>query len=283
MEGCSDPSILMDAMDDRIDDIKLISDAEAGKDRQFVTALARGLELLRCFKAGERYLGNQDLVKRTGLPKATVSRLAYTLTKLGYLSYAKHLGKYQLGTGVLSLGHVLLSNHDVRQVARPFMQELAEYCQASVALGSRDRLAMVYLENSRSTSTVALRLNIGSRIPIATTAMGRAILCGLPERERSFLMDHIRQRNEADWPRIKSGIEQGLKDYQDHGFVMSAGEWQKDVNAVGVPVTVGEGAGVLAFNCGGPAFQLRRQMLEEDLGPRLVQVVKNVEAALDHF
>lgn len=267
-------------MNDRIDDIKLFSDADEAKDRQFVTALARGLEILRCFKAGERYLGNQDLVKRTGLPKATVSRLAYTLTKLGYLGYAQNLGKYQLGTGVLSLGYSLLSNLDVRQVARPFMQELAEYSQASVALGSRDRLSMVYIENSRSTATVTLRLDVGSRIPIATTAMGRALLCGLPERERDYLMDHIRQRNEADWPRIKTGIEQGLKDYQDRGFVLSAGDWQKDVNAVGVPVTAGDGAGVLAFNCGGPAFQLRRHMLEDDLGPRLVQVVKNVEAAL---
>ncbi|MGK9626070.1 helix-turn-helix domain-containing protein, partial [Salmonella enterica subsp. enterica] len=44
-------------------------------DPNFVTALARGLELLRCFRTGESMLGNQDFVRRTGLPKATVSRL----------------------------------------------------------------------------------------------------------------------------------------------------------------------------------------------------------------
>ena len=40
----------------------------AGKDRQFVTALARGLEILRCFQAGDPALGNQDIAERTGLP-----------------------------------------------------------------------------------------------------------------------------------------------------------------------------------------------------------------------
>ena len=51
----------------------------AGKDRQFVTALARGLEILRCFQAGDPALGNQDIAERTGLPKPTVSRLTHTL------------------------------------------------------------------------------------------------------------------------------------------------------------------------------------------------------------
>ena len=116
--------------------------------------------------------------------------------------------------------------------------------------------------------------------PIAGTAMGRALLCGLPQAERDYLLDLTRQKYPADWPKIKAGVDSGLKEYADRGFCSSVGEWQKDVNAVGVPVTIGNGAGLLAFNCGGPAFQLRRHMLEDDLGPRLVQLVKNVEAAL---
>lgn len=267
-------------MNDRIPDLALFTGAAGEKDRQFVTALARGLEILRCFKAGDRYLGNQELVKRTGLPKATISRLTYTLKRLGYLSYAEHLGKYQLGTGVLGLGHSLVTNMDVRQIARPFMQQLADYSQASVALGARDRLSMVYVENCRSSATVTLRLDVGSRIPIAGTAMGRALLSGLPERERDYLLDLTKQKFPAEWQQIKTGVERSLREFQERGFCMSVGEWQKDVNAVGVAITSGNGAGLLAFNCGGPAFQIRRPMLEDDLGPRLAQLVKNVEAAL---
>ena len=91
-------------------------------DRQFATTLARGLEVLRCFTPLEPLLGNKEISVRTGLPKPTVSRLTYTLTKLGYLRHNMRLGKYQLGSAVLSIGYPLLASMNVRQVARPHMR-----------------------------------------------------------------------------------------------------------------------------------------------------------------
>lgn len=250
------------------------------KDRQFVVALARGLEVLRAFTPKDNILGNQDIAAITHLPKPTVSRLTHTLTRLGYLTYSERLGKYQLGTAVLSLGYAALANIGVRQIARPFMQELADYANASVSLGSRDRLNMVYVEHCRSDATVTLRLDLGSRIPVETTAMGRALLAALPASERQYLMDHAAKHDPKNWPRIKTGIEQAVEDYRNHGFVISAGEWQSDVHAVGVPLVPPDGSPILALNCGGPAFLFDRKRLTEDLGPRLVNLVRNVEAAL---
>src|SRR5690606_22704261 len=59
-------------------------------------SLTRGLEILRAFTADDATLGNQDLIERTGLPKATVSRLTYTLVGLGYLHYDETLGRYSI-------------------------------------------------------------------------------------------------------------------------------------------------------------------------------------------
>ncbi len=259
------------------DEIQTFSDEDASKDRQFVNALARGLEILRCFRPGEVYLTNTEMAKRTGMPKPTISRLSYTLTKLGYLNFSVEQGKYQLGSGVLALGYSLLSNLDIRKLARPAMQELAEYSQCNVALGIRDRLSLVYIEACRSSSAVTLLREVGSRIPLATTAMGKALLCGLPQEERDFLMDHIRLRDEEKWPKIKAGIEQGYKDFQDHGFCVSVGEWESSIYAVGVPLIDPDGQKTMAFNCGGPAFLLSLDALMNNLGPRLVQLVRTVE------
>ncbi|KQV87221.1 IclR family transcriptional regulator [Massilia sp. Root351] len=261
------------------DEIEVFSDDDT-KDRQFVHALARGLELLRCFGPGEVYLTNAELAKRSSLPKPTVSRLTHTLTTLGYLNYSESLGKYQLGAGVLALGYRMLSAMDLRKLARPLMEQLAEYAQASVSLGARDRLSMVYVESCRSSANVTLRLDVGARIPMATTAMGKALLCVLPEAERNYLLDRVRQRDQANWPQVKAGVEQGFKDYQDRGFCMSAGEWQGDVHAVGVPVLGLDGEQVMAFNCGGPAFLLSHARLEQDLGPKLVQLVRRIDTIL---
>jgi len=132
-----------------MDEIVSFKGEDESHDRQFVNALARGLEILRCFRPGEIYLTNTELAKRTGLPKPTISRLTHTLTRLGYLEYSEDQGRYQLGSGVLALGYSLLSGMDVRKLARPAMQELADYSQCNVALGIRDRLSMVYIEATR--------------------------------------------------------------------------------------------------------------------------------------
>jgi DNA-binding IclR family transcriptional regulator len=249
--------------------------------RKFIVALARGLEVLRTFTPAEGLLGNQEIVTRTGLPKATVSRLTYTLTQLGYLTHLERLEKYQLAPGALAIGYATLANMRIRQVARPHMQALADYSGASVALGSRDRLSLLYVEHCRAKSAVMLRLDLGSRIPIATTAMGRAMLAILPEKEREWLMRHIARREKKRWPKIRSGIERAQKDLGSRGFTLSVGEWQTDVAAVGAALIPADGSGIFAFNCGAPSFHFSRESLENDIGPRLVNMVRNIEAELN--
>jgi DNA-binding IclR family transcriptional regulator len=258
------------------------SGARPRNDRQFVSSLARGLEILRAFSPTDRLLGNQEIAARTGLPKPTVSRLTHTLTRLGYLTYSERLGKYQLGTPVLALGYAVLANMGVRQIARPHMQALADLTGVSVALGSRDRLSLIYVEYCHPASAVTLRLDLGARIPIATTSMGRALLAALPEVERNYLMDCIARREGERWPVLRARIERAVEEYAERGFTTSIGEWKKDVNAVGVALKPSDGSPILAFNCGGPAFLLPPERLETEVGPRLVHLVRNVEAVLGH-
>jgi DNA-binding IclR family transcriptional regulator len=256
-------------------------DAAAGGDRQFVTALARGLEVLRAFKPHDGLLGNQEIAQRTGLPKPTVSRLTHTLTKLGYLTHIDRFGKYQLAPGALSIGYAALANLGIREIARPHMQALADEARAAVAIGGRDRLSMIYLAQCRSPAAITVRLDVGSRIPMATTAMGRAYLGALSENERLSVFDALEPRFGAQWPKVRDGILRASDHIAKRGFTVSAGEWQPDVYAVGAPLIAADGSGVFAFNCGAPAFGLTQDRLERDLGPRLVALVQNVEAVLN--
>lgn len=255
--------------------------ARAGDDRQFVTALARGLDVLRAFKPDDGLLGNQEIAARTGLPKPTVSRLTYTLTRLGYLTHVDRLAKYQLAPGALSIGYAALANFGIREVARPHMQALADEAGAAVAFGGRDRNSMIYLAQCRASTAFTVRLEVGSRIPMATTAMGRAYLAAVPEAERAEIMDAIRGRFSDRWPAVRAGIEHAVEEVARHGFTISAGEWQPDVYAVGAPLVAADGSGVFAFNCGAPAYGLTRERLEQDLGPRLVALVRTTEAVLN--
>jgi DNA-binding IclR family transcriptional regulator len=256
-------------------------DQDAPQDRQFVIALARGLEILRCFKPGDQMLGNQEMAARTGLPKPTVSRLTHTLTRLGYLVYVERFAKYRLGTAVLSLGYSALSAMDIRQVARPMMQELADYSDVAVALSSYDRTSMVYVEICRGQGALTIQLAMGSRIPVTATAMGRAYLAALSDSERNAILAEVRaKRPAAEWPAIQAGVDQAVRDYQERGFTLSVGEWKGDIHAVGVPVRQASTGAIYALNCGGAGFLLPRERLETDLGPRLVQLARRIEAAV---
>lgn len=246
-------------------------------DRQFVTALARGLDILRCFQPGKTYLSNGDLSRETGLPKPTVSRLTHTLRKLGYLEYSESRSRYGLAAGVLGLGYSLLANMEARHLARPSMKELAEYSRVSVSLGVRDRLDMINVETCRSSARVTLRLDVGSRIPVATTSMGKALICGLPEDERETVLDEIHRAHPEDWPRLQSDILKAMDTYQRLGFCINMGEWQPEIHAVGVPLVNPYGDQRMALNCGGPAYLLSRDKLENDLGPRLCELVRQLE------
>nr|WP_286701687.1 IclR family transcriptional regulator [Halomonas sp. UBA1491] len=251
---------------------------EQEEDRQFVTALARGLELLRCFTPSESALSNLDLAKKSGLPRPTVSRLTHTLARLGYLRPLQR-GKYQLDVGVMSFGYSMISNLPVRAIAQPLMVNLANEVGATVAMSARDRLDMVYLDVVQSALRSTIRRQIGTRLPIHQSSAGRACLAAMPTQESDVMMNHLRDLNPTEWPAIRRSLERAFRDYADHGYCLSIGEWQRKVNAVAVPLHHPQ-LGVLAFNCGGPEFQISREKLEESIGPQLVQLVNDIKTQI---
>jgi len=254
----------------------------AREDRHFVEALARGLELLACFRQRDGLLGNQELARRSGLAKSTVSRLTYTLTKLGYLTHVEEAGKYALGTATLSLASAMLGRLDIRKLARPLMQELAEFSNCLISLCSRDRLSMVYVDAARSSSAaVTLSLDTGARIQIANSASGRAYLSAIADDEREEIMEGVRQVAEPSrWPALQRGVAKALVDRGNLGVCCSFGEWQKDINAIAIPVRPGNNLPPMAISCGGPAYSVTPEFLLDEVRPRLVALVGTLEAAV---
>lgn len=236
----------------------------------FVAALARGLAVLRCFQPGLRTLGNQELARLAGLPKATVSRLTFTLTELGYLRYHEETGKYSPGYGVLALGFGLLAGLEVRELARSAMQQLARETGGAVALGALDGDAMVYLEAVHGSSALYLRLPVGYRADLGT-AMGRAHLAGLPGVQRDALLHRLGQ---AAPP--AAIVERAVEELASEGCCYAVGEWQSGINAVAVPFASLTGEGRFVLSCGGPDTLLP----ETELRGRIAGMLRRTAAQL---
>jgi DNA-binding IclR family transcriptional regulator len=252
---------------------------EEKTDRQFVTALARGLEVLRTFQPEDGPLGNQELAERTGLPKATVSRITHTLTTLGYLDYLPRLSRYMIAPSVLSLGAACVAAAGIRRVAQPHMKELAEYSDASVALGARDRLTMIYLDVERGSRTVAFSLDAGARVPIHRSAMGAAYLSGLPDKDRTVLMDAIARATDDHWPETRTRLEGAFAQIEARGYCVFEGTYDRAINGVGAVLVQNDGT-VHGFTCSAPAYLFTAQRMEADIGPRLIAMKEAVRVEL---
>jgi len=236
---------------------------EGANSPDFITALARGLEVLRCFRHGVTALGNLDLARLTGLPKPTISRITYTLTELGYLRYHPDTGKYSPGYGVLALGFGLLAGLEVRELAKASMTELARDTGGAVALGAFDGDAMTYVEAIHGSSALYLRLPVGYRASL-DSAMGRAYLASLPPGA----CDETMARLGAAAPPVDA-IARARGELQESGCCFAIGEWQSGINAVAVPFTSITGEGVFVMSCGGPASLLPEPELRTRVAPAL--------------
>ncbi|CUI56779.1 IclR family transcriptional regulator [Achromobacter xylosoxidans] len=239
----------------------------------FITALARGLEVLRCFRPGVAALGNLDLARLTGLPKPTISRITYTLTELGYLRYHPDTGKYSPGYGVLALGFGLLAGLEVRELAKASMTDLARETGGAVALGAFDGDAMTYVEAIHGSSALYLRLPVGYRASL-DSAMGRAYLASLPAAACADVLERLGPAAPAP-----AAIERAGAELRDTGCCFAIGEWQSGINAVAVPFVSITGEGVFVMSCGGPEGLLPEAGLRTHVAPALRAAIAGLAGA----
>lgn len=247
------------------------------KDRNFVTALARGLEILRCFRRDDLTLTNSDFSERTGLPKATISRLTHTLCALDYLVADSRVGTYRLSAGVLRLGFSRLAAMDMRDRAKHEMHALridGPNPFVTVALGEQHRTEVIYLATETSTEEVTLMVRVGTRMPLFQSAIGKAILAVTPEDRCEQIFGFARAESVESEREARASYKDAVKEYAANGYCSGYGSWRSDVNGIAVPVHSLSDGRVYGLNVGGPSYRVKRKQLESVYAERLLKTAK---------
>ncbi|WP_028227204.1 IclR family transcriptional regulator [Paraburkholderia ferrariae] len=245
-----------------------------------VTALARGLAVLRCIAAADAPVSNRELTDLTGIPKPTVSRLTGTLVSTGFLARLPDSERFVLTSAVLDLSNGFLRNSDIRSRARPFLTRLAERTVLSVHLTVRDRLEMVVIDAIRPRSALLVsRLEVGSRIDMSRTAVGRAYLASLAPTERDTLTASLQAAAGNDWGFVGSRLDAALAETAAQGYGMAIGEWYEGLNAI-AGAFAGPDGERYAINCGGAAQQCPREWLVTHAVPALHECIAKIVAEI---
>ncbi|MGR3759443.1 IclR family transcriptional regulator [Roseobacteraceae bacterium NS-SX3] len=261
-----------------MDDTSLGLETGEEKDRSFVTALARGLDVLRAFRRNEIDLSNTDIAARTGLPKPTVSRLTYTLCKLGYLVLDERTGTYRLGAGVLRLGYGVLAGMDISERAAQVLRELRNGPNSYItsALGEAHNLDVIYVAVHRSREDVSLAAHVGMRLPLFFSAIGRAILAGMAPGQRAQALETADRIDPGRQEARAQSAQQAVSEYEAQGFCTGYGDWREDVNGIAVPVFSLNGTRIYGLNVGGPSFRVSQDELENTYAKQLIEAAETL-------
>jgi DNA-binding IclR family transcriptional regulator len=249
------------------------------EDRHFVTALARGLEVLRCFTPERIELGTTDIARLTGLSQSTVWRLCYTLQKAGYLVAGHDPERLRVGPGVLALGCGSLSQTGVTEVALPLMNALADRFQASLSIAARDGLQMLILGRAAAATVLKLNFHVGSALRLERSAVGCAYLGAISDDEREILMEEIQRADPANWKEARAYILDSVRMYREYGYVLNLRRYHPDVNALGVPIVSPNGKRVLAMNCGGASSVMTQEKLEGAVAQAMKELAESARSA----
>lgn len=221
-------------------------------------------------------MSNRELSDATGIPKATVSRLAATLVNAGFLRQLADSERFSLGGGLLQISSNYLRNFDLPSHARRHMALLAEHTGAAAHLGVRDGSDIVLIEHVRPRNAVVISaLDVGTRIPIATSAAGRAYIASQPPGEREALMKELEAAEGARWRKLQPQLQAALKEFARDRVCSSIGEWHPDINAVATTLRGARGE-LYALSCGGPASVVSRKLLNERVAKRLVETARAI-------
>jgi len=236
--------------------------------------------MLAAFDGQSRYLSNAKLAARTGLAKPTVSRLTHTLTRTGHLVRNDETGEYRLGAKVLQLGFSALASMEVTSPYLPEMEALSvgPNPYITVALAERSGNRAIYLASHRSNQSVALSINVGARLPLFYSAVGRAILAGMDAQQRTAAAALGAQEFPEQKARIEDSVCIAAEDYASLGYVRSFGDWKAEINAIAVPVRPLDQSTIYGLNIGGPSFLVSGDTLETHYAAALVEASLRLSA-----
>ena len=249
--------------------------------KDFVEALARGLEVIRTFDRIHAKQTISQISERTLLARPTVLRLLLTLEELGYVRNQDNL--YSLTPKVVDLGMAYVSALGLYGVAKPHMENLAKEVDQSISLAELDGSDIVYTGRVEVPKIISVGVTVGARLPSASTALGRVLLAAVADSDLhnvlstpslSMYIPRTRFTAEQIRPRLQTVREQGWAESDE--------DLQYGVQAIAAPIRGGDGEVVAAVGLGTHTSEIGKEIVRERYLPLLLETARNIESDWEH-
>lgn len=244
-----------------------------------VDSLQRGLHILRSFRNGEKSLRLAEIVARTKIPRQTAQKLLNTLAAHHFLRFLPELDRYEPDVSCFVLGHALLASLPVLRASRPAMQALAGELGVDVFLAAREGMDMMIVEYCSTRDEVA-EFSVGSLLPLAQTAAGRAWLWAQKPAVQGDYIERIRAEADPNAISAIPGIYRAFQELAESGYCLSLGEWMRDLHAMAVPLTPTGGREVFALTALASDQKLKDPLFRETVASALLDAAARIKREL---
>jgi len=252
-----------------------------GKPPTGTQTLLRGLNLLEHVAQG--ICDVKRLSERLGMPRSTTHRVLSNLVAEGYLHHVPYQG-YTLGYKLIYLGTRAREQRPLTQLARPFLEKLADFCGDTIHLGQIEGPHVLYLDKLSGQRGLEMRSRIGQRMPLASTGVGRALMLGMTEERWQEVYDEavlLRERTTGERPPLPvwSDYLAAMRDYRQRGWVMEFEENEIGIRCVGAPIRDVNGEVIAAVSIASASFHMSEERML-DLGPVVAATAQSISQAL---
>ncbi|PAV28096.1 IclR family transcriptional regulator [Virgibacillus profundi] len=227
-------------------------------------SVIKALKLLDLFTEDSPELSLKEISEQSSIPKPTAYRLLSSLETSGFLYKIKeneHDSRYRLGIKLLELGQRVSENLEIRGVALPFMQQLAQDINEVIHLVIVNHNEATYIEKVESTRALRLYTRIGKSSPLYIGSGPKMLLAYLPKTRQAEVL------NESDLISLNKKINgkelrQELDRIKREGYAYSLGEQDADTTGISYPIYDFQGQVVAALTVSGLSSHFEGESLQ---------------------
>ena len=244
-----------------------------------IQSVQRALAILRCFTKEDAELGVTQISKHLALHKSTVSRLLATLEQQGFVEKNLETEKYRLGLQLVTLAGIVLEQIDLREVATPYLNQLAELTQETVNMVVLSGGECMNIDGVASPRPIRYVGRIGRRTPCHCTAAGKVLLAYLPVAAREKILEEPVTRFTAKTIVDLAALAQNLTTIGQQGYAITHEEHQQDLSAVAAPIFDHTNQVVAAVTVSGPTYRIGPGEIEALVEP-VLNIARQISARL---
>jgi DNA-binding IclR family transcriptional regulator len=244
-------------------------------------SVLRAISLLKALTDHGPELDLGELTEEVGLARTTTHRLLSALESEGLVARSRASGAYRLGPIAIAMGAQALRANDLRDLARPFLEALAQRSGESVTLEVISGHRMLIIDEVSGRHLVMASADLGTAWAIHGTASGKAVLAAMPEEARDEILARPLARLTNRTITDAGALRRDLRRAANRGYAITREELTEGFSAVGAAIRDAEGQPVAAIALGGPPGRMPRSRLDE-LGPHVAAAAAKVSALLGH-